>query len=321
MRALVTHALALALICAVVVIVLDDARSAVAEPAPVAARVPASGSSGESAAPGEEAALKADKEFLAALNKLDKNAAGKLLDDDFAWTNIDGKTRNRAVSLDEIAALAADHEGDTEVQTHFYGQLATVMGVHHKAHFARIWVKRPGGWREFISIDTPIPDHPPAQTTIEAAAGEGDCENPCRTVPYNATTAMDKSLLADWQKTKMEEWHPSADWPNHIADEFLIVNNASARNKAQRVAINQDQVKSGVGTPGDPVTSMKIYDFGPDAAVMISQHRPYRGGKPYYNVRVWTFREQRWQLALSQQTSIQAEPAREPLQSKSVSQK
>lgn len=321
MRALVTHALALALICASVVIVLDNVRNAAAKPAPDTARGSASASSRESAAPGEEAALKADKEFLAALGKLDKNSAGKLLDDDFGWTNIDGKTRNRSASLDEIAALSADHQGDTEVQTHFYGQVATVVGMHHDAHFTRLWVKRPAGWRALVAIDTPIPDKPPAQATIETAAGAGDCENPCRTIPFNATTAMDKSLLADWQKTKIDEWRPSADWSSHIADEFLMINNASVRNKEQLVAINHHQVQTGVGTPGDPVTALRIYDFGVDAAVMISQHRPYRGGKPYYNVGVWTFRDQRWQLALSQQTSIQAEPAREPVQSKAVSQR
>jgi hypothetical protein len=42
------------------------------------------------------------------------------------------------------------------------------------------------------------------------------------------------------------------------------------------------------------------------SAVMISQHSPYRGGKPYDNVRVWIFRDDRWQLALSQETTIQA---------------
>lgn len=39
---------------------------------------------------------------------------------------------------------------------------------------------------------------------------------------------------------------------------------------------------------------------------MISQHSLYRGGNPYYNVRIWVFRDDRWQLALSQQTTIQA---------------
>ena len=39
---------------------------------------------------------------------------------------------------------------------------------------------------------------------------------------------------------------------------------------------------------------------------MTSQHAPYRGGKPYSNKPVWVLRDGRWQLALSQQVTIQA---------------
>jgi hypothetical protein len=202
------------------------------------------------------------------------------------------------------------------VQTHFYGRVETVLGVHHNARFLRIWVKRSAGWREFVDLDTPIsPKTAPA--SVEMAAGQGDCENPCRTVPYKPTTAMDKAILADWQKTKMEEWHPDAvDWPMHIADEFLIINNTTMRNKPERVAIAQKQQAAGVGTPGDPITFMEIHDFGDDAAVMISHHVPHRGGKPYYNVRVWTLRDGRWQLAVSQQSSIQSAAAVPPANAK-----
>lgn len=42
---------------------------------------------------------------------------------------------------------------------------------------------------------------------------------------------------------------------------------------------------------------------------MTSQHVPYRGGKPYSNVRVWVLRDGRWQLALSQQVTIQSAPS------------
>jgi hypothetical protein len=125
---------------------------------------------------------------------------------------------------------------------------------------------------------------------------------------------MDKAILADWQKTKVEEWHPDAvDWPMHIADEFLIINNNGMRTKPERVVIAKKQQEAGVGAPGDPITAMEIYDFGDNAAVMISYHVPHRGGKPYYNVRVWTLRDGRWQLAVSQQSSIQSAAAVPPM--------
>jgi hypothetical protein len=262
---------------------------------------------------GEQAAIRADHSLLSALGKSDKAATGKLLDEDFVWTDGDGKSLKKAEVLDSLPSFAADNQSDENVQMHFYGQVETVLGVHHNARFLRVWVKRPAGWREFIELDTPISTRTATATppsSVEGAAGQGDCENPCRTVPYKPKTAMDKAILADWQKTKMEEWHPDAvDWPMHIADEFLIINNATMRNKPERVAIAQKQQEAGVGTPGDPITAMEIQDFGDTAAIMISHHVPHRGGKPYYNVRVWTLRDGRWQLAISQQSSIQSAAA------------
>ena len=47
-----------------------------------------------------------------------------------------------------------------------------------------------------------------------------------------------------------------------------------------------------------------MFDFGDKAAVMLSLHDSYGGGKPYYNVRLWILRDNLWQLAVSQQTTI-----------------
>ncbi len=265
-----------------------------------------------------QAAVQADHSLQTALGKSDKAAAGKLLDADFVWTDADGKSLKKAEVLDALPSFAAENQGDESVQTYFYGQVETVLGAHHNERFLRVWVKRASGWREFLELDTPIamratPEAAPAAAPAGPAAAEGDCENPCRTVPYQPKTAMDKAILADWQKTKMEEWHPDAvDWPMHIADEFLIINNNSMRNKPERVVIAQKAQASGMGAPGDPITSMEMYDFGDNAAVMISHHVPHRGGKPYYNVRVWTLRDGRWQLAVSQQSSIQSAAAVPP---------
>jgi hypothetical protein len=105
----------------------------------------------------------------------------------------------------------------------------------------------------------------------------------------------------------MLEWKPdAAQWANFIADEFMIINNTTVRNKEQRVAIAKRQQDAGTGAPGDPVVSMRIYDFGTNSAFMTSQHTPYRGGKPYTNVRIWVLRDNRWQLALSQQVAMQS---------------
>jgi hypothetical protein len=88
------------------------------------------------------------------------------------------------------------------------------------------------------------------------------------------------------------------------------------RDKPDRVALAKKQEQAGEGTVGDPITAMEIHDFGDNAAVMISHHVPHRGGKPYYNVRVWTLRDGRWQLTVSQQTSIESAADVPPANSK-----
>jgi hypothetical protein len=263
----------------------------------------------------EQTILKADHALAEALGKADKTAAAALLEESFEWTDREGKTLSKAEALENLAELATDKEGDTEVKTHYYGQLEIIFGFHRKARFAHIWVKRAAGWRAFVYLETPVPKQAPT-----AAAGShtnrGDCENPCRTLPYQPITAADKAVLTEWQKTKMDEWHPDAeDWATHIADEFLIINNNSERNKLERVAIARKQQEAGVGVPGDPVVSMSMSDFG-NAVVMISHHVPYRGGKPYYNARVFINRNGHWPIAWSQQTTIQAAPAVAPVADK-----
>jgi hypothetical protein len=243
----------------------------------------------------QTAAKEADRVFIANLGKGDQKAIGSMLDRRFAWTDTDGKTRNRRETLKDFSALAGANQGDTDVQAHFYGRLFTVRGTHNDARFLRIFVKRRHGWKAFMVLETPIAASG-APASVEQAAGAGDCDNPCRTVPYAPKSAMDRDILAAWQQTKMLEWKPDAEkWASFIADEFMIINNTTMRE--------QD---AGTGAPGDPVVAMRIYDFGTNAAVMTSQHTPYRGGKPYTNVRIWVLRDNRWQLALSQQVAIQS---------------
>jgi hypothetical protein len=255
----------------------------------------------------EQVAKDAERAFVANLAKGDQKAISSVLDRRFAWTDTEGLTRNRRDTLKDFAALAAATKGgDSDVQTNFYRRVLTVRGVHGDARFLRVFVKRRHGWKAFMVTETPLPPAG-APASVEQAAGSGDCDNPCRTVPYTPKTPVEKEILAAWQKTKLLEWKPDAEqWAKLIADEFMIINNTTIRNKEQRVAIARRQQEAGSGAPGDPVTAMRIYGFGSNAAVMTSRHTPYRGGKPYTNVRIWTLRDGRWQLALSQQVTIQS---------------
>jgi hypothetical protein len=259
------------------------------------------------AAGDDQAILQADHSLLQALAKADKPAVSALLDEKFEWTDVDGKIQNKAEALGDLAALAKDNEGDTDVKTHFYGELDIIFGFHHNVRFSRIWVKRPAGWRVITDLDTARPPQTSAAAPPPAASGAaGDCDNPCRTLPPTQMTAADKAVLLEWQKTKVDEWHPdAADWGTHVSDDFLIMNDRSERNKAERVDFGKKQQAAGISAPGDPITSLTMLDFG-NAVMMISHHVPYRGGKPYYNVRVFVNQNGHWPIAWSQQTTIQS---------------
>ena len=251
----------------------------------------------------EEQALEADHNFLAAAEDGNKTAARALLDEDFEWTDAEGKTRSKTESLQNLHALAEDNKGDGNVQSYSYDRMEVITGVHHDARFMRVWVNRPDGWRAFAVVDTPIGHG--AAPFATAANSAADCKNPCRMVPYEPKTETDKTIVALLERLKMDEWHPNPDdWSPYVLDGVYYVTSAGALSKADRVTHLEQEKKSGAAIlPGDPVISMRMFDFG-GSAVMITRNAPYRGGKPYYSLRVWTYRDGRWQLANSQQTMI-----------------
>ncbi len=244
-----------------------------------------------------------DSELLAAAAQNNKEIAGGLLHADFEWTDAAGKTRSKAETLQNLSALAANTSGETGVQQFEYDRLEVFTGMHHNTRFMRVWVNGSSGWQAFAFIDTTMGGGTaPFATTASLA---GDCENPCRTVPFTPATAADKTIVDILKRLKMDEWHPNPeDWSPYVLDGVDYVTSGGALSKAHRVAHLEQEKKSGAAIlPGDPVISMRMADFG-ESVVMISRIAPYLGGKPYYSLRVWTFRDGRWQLANSQQTTI-----------------
>ena len=258
----------------------------------------------------DAAVVKADHSLSAAIAKGDQAGVDRLLDDRFEWTDSEGNTRTKAETVGNLSAFAAASQGDTDIKTLSYSQLAIVYGTHHNDRLVRIWVKRPEGWRVFVDMDTPMPTEGRGGGGGEgggnAANRNADCDNPCKTVPYTPKTANEKAALTEWQKTKVDEWKAYGDdWGTHVADEFQIINNGSDRNKTERVEVAKRQQQAGAGAPGAPILSMNMFDFG-DTVMMITKHVPFQGGKPYHNVRVFVHRDNHWLIAWSQQTTIQS---------------
>ena len=226
----------------------------------------------------ERAAKEADRAFVAKLGKADQKAVAALLDRRFTWIDNNGRTRNRRETLKAFPSFAASAARDGNVETQFYGHMLAVRGNQDNSPFLRIFVKRHHGWKAVVLAEAPEAKGE-AAAPPERSANAGTCDNPCRAVPYAPKRQMDKEILAVWQAAKVQEWHET-------------------------------------GVPADLVSSMRIFDFGTKSALMISQQTPYRGGKPYTDVRVWVRGDKGWQSALSQQVTIQSALAAPALASK-----
>jgi hypothetical protein len=254
---------------------------------------------------GEQAASEAHRAFLAGLAKGDPKAVGAALDRRFTWTDIAGRTLTRRETLEQLHALAAAHRGDRDVEASFYGRLLRVSGRGDDARFLRLFVKRRHGWKAIAVLETPIAAGAGPAAVEPSAAG--DCDNPCRSVPYTPKTAMEKDILAAWQRSKLLEWQPdAAQWASFIAEECMFISDAAVHTKDERLAIAKRRQDAGIATPGDPVVAMRIYGFGTGSALMVSRHVQSSGGKPITAARIWVLRDGRWQLAWSQQVAIRS---------------
>ena len=270
------------------------------DPMSTAASAPAASAAGD-----ERTAFQADREWIAALERSDAAAAGALLDSEFEWTNSEGRTRSGPESLEVVAELLADLQGEADAQAYDYGRANVVTSARPGARMMRVWALRPDGWRALAVISTALA----TGTTPFAAAGSevaGDCDNPCRTMPYVPTTETEETLAGLFQQLKVDEWQPNAErWTPYVLDGVDYVTATAQLSKEARVAHLTELEEAGESSaPGDPVVSMHIVDLG-DAAVMRALHTTYGGGVPYYSVRVWAFRDGRWQLANTQQTLIE----------------
>jgi hypothetical protein len=256
----------------------------------------------------EQTVLRADREWTAALHGNDTTEVARFLDSAFEWTDQQGKTRGRSESLGSIAALSAELRGETEVQAYHYGHVEVVTSASPGRRAMRIWVLRTEGWRAFSVISTALTGGTTPFAATDTVAD--DCENPCRTMPFTPTTDNERTIAGIFQQLKVDEWHPDPDnWAPHVLDDVYYVTATARLSKADRVArLSRLRETGAPSVPGDPVESMRIVDLG-DSAVMMARHTPYRGGKPYYSVRVWALRNGRWLLANTQQTVMADAPA------------
>jgi hypothetical protein len=251
-------------------------------------------------------ARQADQALLAAAGKSDQAAAGALLDAEFEWTTPAGVNHKRSETLANLSALATDTHSESSVKSYSYDHMLVITGVRPGSRFMRIWAQRPQGWRLFAMIDTSTVTGATAPFSVPSSEATADCDNPCRTIPFNPATPAQTEMLATFKRLKMDEWHQNPDdWAPYVLDDVYYVSSAAALSKADRVnRLTQQKQTGAASVPGDPVLFMRIVEFG-QSAVMFARHAPFGGGRPYYSIRVWAFRDGRWRFANSQQTTIE----------------
>ena len=247
--------------------------------------------------------MAADRSLVTVLLNSDKNAATKMLDEQFVWTNSVGDTIERTKVLESLPKPPLGDEAGAQVSERTYGQVGAVQVASGKVHILRIWVKRPAGWRlldyhEVTQRSGAAP--PPGPTT-------NDCENPCKGVPYAPKDDAEKGILKSWGEleTAVTKHDPNG-WSPHFLDEFVLIssNGVDPVTKAGRL---EQLSKPGFG-PAPPQLAahpeVRFIHFG-DSVVMMAQANPY-SGKPIHISRIWVYRDGMWRMAFSYQTTIQS---------------
>jgi hypothetical protein len=245
--------------------------------------------------------LTADAALTQAIATSNSAAALALVDDDVTWTDAEGRTIGKADMAQTFPTPAIGDESGADVRRFNYTRVGVVQIHKDRLHGLRVWVQRPEGWRLFVYHEVQSLATPPT-----SAPGTGkECVNPCRTIPYEPTSANERAVIAAYQALETSAHAADvANWGTHVADEFILVSSNSDRTFSKTERLDGLRKATFGGVSPTELISARLFDFD-DAVVMRSQHRPVSGA-PLQITRVWVNRGGTWASTLSYQTSIQA---------------
>jgi hypothetical protein len=256
----------------------------------------------------ETGASAAESSLISAVRQGDSKTVELLLHDDFGATDSAGITADKRQTLQHLGKL---NVSDLALTPHVYGKVAYLTGTSEtptgKVRVVRVWVKAESKWQAILQQETVIVGK---SATAQATVPVGTtCENPCKSIPYQAPNSEAAAVVASWEALEDAVNHRDADqWANHVSDDFVfnVKEDGNPLTKADRVAIIRKQKLGNSVTDIGAVipNSMKVWVFG-DSAVMADDQQPTQGGPPYRAMRIWIKREGRWQLVYSQQTVIE----------------
>jgi hypothetical protein len=244
--------------------------------------------------------FKPDHDLVQAVARKDKKSVGRLLDADFTWTDWQGRTLTRMQVLEQLPAPALGDESQVSVQERVKSQILIHRAERGNIYVLRVWVKRSAGWRALVYQEVSQLGAPP-----QSDPGTQDCENPCKTVPFEPKTEDEHEVIQAYQQVERAVTaHDSAAWGAHIANEFFAVTSNSNRplDKMSRMAGLDQQKQAGIAP--FPLVSARMFEFG-DTMVMTSLQQPDHA-KALRVTRIWIEQEGKWLELLSYQTTIQA---------------
>jgi len=262
--------------------------------------------------------LAAAKRLQAAIRAGDARAADALLDRDFSFIDAAGHVHSRHSVLN--ALKASPRGAGTRVKLRDYGRIATITGSYKSAQAGEhsdlfaldVWIRDVDGWKALIHHNNVLA-RPGARTAHAPAAPRPPdapppaCTNPLEFVPYKPKSQAERDIIAAFQALERAVTrNDPAAWDPHVADEFVVTRtHQHPTDKAARMAFMASQRAINAETLVAEVTALKFWVLG-NAAVMRADHvMPGNRRPPYRATRLWVKRLGRWQMALSQQTTIQ----------------
>ncbi len=248
----------------------------------------------------DTAMLHTNQAFVEAVNHADGAALGRLLDDDFTWTDFEGKTQSKADVARKVPKTAIRGSDHGSVASYTYGNLGDVQENFGRVHVLRVFVKRAEGWKAIVYQEVLSLAAPPS-----FAPGTGkDCENPCKTIPYQPKNQTEREVAAAYSKLETAATaRNSAVFGTLVGDEFVAASSNSDKISDKRGRMRDFDHSKNAGVAPTPLVSARMFDFG-DAVLMMSGHKPDRG-RPLHVTRIWVKRQGSWVETLSYQTSIQ----------------
>lgn len=271
-----------------------------------------------SAPSAKQSVLAAAKALQAAIREGKTSAVEKFLARDFSFIDASGHEHSRREVLN--ALKASPRSAGTQVKVRDYGRVALITGSYKSAQAGErsdlfsldVWVKDDNKWQALIHHNNVLarPDAPPAHVSGAPRAVDAPpprCVNPLEQVPYQPKSQAERDIIKAFQSLELAVTRNDPDqWQHHVADEFVVTRTRQhPTDKAARMAFMATQRAINAETFVAEVVTLKFWVLG-DAAVMRADHAmPGNRRPPYRATRLWVKRNGHWQMAISQQTTIQ----------------